>query len=129
MCCCLAICFSGFLWCCELPLRIVAQLFVRLLLKREMVIIVLAWQENETSATDIFVGYTTTGNLQEIADSKHMVNVVTNSGQTNPDIVYKNGFVHLVYQDSPSGKVIYRRGIIGNLSVNEMENNEKQSQK
>jgi len=76
-----------------------------------------AWQEAETSNNEIMFAWTTTGSISELLSSKQMVNTTTTSAQTNPDIAYKDGFIHLVYQDASAGDVIYRRGILGTLSV------------
>lgn len=76
-----------------------------------------AWQEAETSNNEIMFAWTTTGSVSELLSSKQMVNTTTTSAQTNPDIAYKDGFIHLVYQDASSGDVIYRKGILGTLSV------------
>ncbi|MEY3237832.1 MAG: hypothetical protein RI883_1933 [Bacteroidota bacterium] len=80
--------------------------------------IVMVWQEAETSNTEIYAGITTTGTISEIINSKSLVNDSVQGAQTNPDIVYANGKVHCVFQDGTSGKVIYKRGIIGTLSTN-----------
>jgi len=81
--------------------------------------IVMAWQESESSNPEIFCAYTTIGNTDELLTTKHIVNSNTTGSQTNPDIAVKDGFVHLVYQDSPSGSVIYRRGIFGTAGIAE----------
>ena len=43
-----------------------------------------------------------------------------NSGtQSNPDIYYRNGYVHVVFQDGISGNVLYRRGRLSTANLNE----------
>lgn len=81
--------------------------------------IIMVWQESETSNTEIFCSFTTNGDINELLNTKHMVNINTTGSQTNPDIIYKNGFAHLVYQDAFTGSVIYRKGIIGTAGLEE----------
>jgi len=83
--------------------------------------IVMVWQESETSNYEIFASFTTTGNVNELLNSKNMVNVLTTGAQTNPDILYADGQIHVLYQDSPTGSVVYRRGTISALGLNEDE--------
>jgi len=85
--------------------------------------IVLVWQEAETSNTEIYSAIITTGTISEILNSKALVNNSVQGAQTNPDIVYANGKVHCVFQDGNSGKVIYKRGSIGTLSVCTLNSN------
>lgn len=85
--------------------------------------IVLVWQEAETSNTEIYSAIITTGTISEILNSKALVNNSVQGAQTNPDIVYANGKVHCVFQDGNSGKVIYKRGIIGTLSASTLNSN------
>jgi len=85
--------------------------------------IVLVWQEAETSNTEIYSAIITTGTISEIVNSKALVNNSVQGAQTNPDIVYANGKVHCVFQDGNSGKVIYKRGSIGTLSVSTLNSN------
>jgi hypothetical protein len=74
--------------------------------------IVLVWDERETSNAEIFCSVAVNGLIQGLSTYKSRVNVVTTGIQTNPDVIYKNGFVHIVYQDAASGDVIYRKGTI-----------------
>ncbi len=82
--------------------------------------VIVAWQESDPSNPEIFCGFTFNGDLSEISSTKHIVNLVTQGPQTNPDLIYKNGFIHLVYQDGNSGSVIYRRGKPSALSLAEI---------
>ena len=74
--------------------------------------LVLVWEEKETSNPEVFCSVTTNGNIAAFSSYKSRVNEITTGVQTNPDIVYKNGFAHIVYQDAASGDVIYRKGTI-----------------
>jgi len=83
--------------------------------------IVLVWQESETSNNEIYSAISTNGSMTDLLSSKSMVNTITTGSQTNPDVKYANGKVHVVYQDSQTGDVIYRRGNIGQLALLENE--------
>lgn len=74
--------------------------------------IVLVWEEKETSNAEVFCSVTIDGTIQGLSTFKARVNVTTTGLQTNPDVLYKDGFVHIVYQDAASGDVIYRKGTI-----------------
>ena len=82
--------------------------------------IVLIWQENSPSNNDIFSGITVSGSIQELVDSKAIVNDSTLGSQSNPDIIYANGKIHCVFQDAISGKVIYKRGILSMNSISQI---------
>lgn len=86
--------------------------------------LIMVWQESELSNTEIFCSYSVTGSTAELVSNKTMVNSNTTGAQTNPDILYKNGFAHLVYQDGNTGSVIYRRGIFGTAELSEETNAE-----
>lgn len=86
--------------------------------------LVMAWQESETSNPEIFCSYTVAGNVTDLISNKAMVNSNTAGAQTNPDIVYKNGVAHLVYQDASTGSVIYRKGIFGTAALTYLEEQE-----
>ncbi|HLP55146.1 MAG TPA: T9SS type A sorting domain-containing protein [Fluviicola sp.] len=77
---------------------------------------VLVWEEKESSNPDVFCAVVTNGNISSFADYKARVNTNTTGVQTNPDIVYKNGFAHIVYQDAASGDVIYRKGTVSDVA-------------
>jgi hypothetical protein len=82
--------------------------------------IVMVWQESETSNPEIYSAITTTGAVSELLSTKALVNTITTSSQTNPDVIYANGHVHVVYQDAYTGDVIYRKGSIGTLNTDEV---------
>ena len=84
--------------------------------------IVMIWQESSPSNNDIFAGITVSGSIQELVDSKAIVNDSTLGSQSNPDIIYANGKIHCVFQDAISGKVIYKRGILSMNSISQLPN-------
>lgn len=81
--------------------------------------IFVVWQESESANLDIMCAFTIDGDLDILESTKHKVNINLSGSQTNPDLIYRNGFVHLVFQDGPSGDVIYKRGSVGTLGAPE----------
>lgn len=86
--------------------------------------IVMAWQENVGNDPEIYYSVSLPGadHLTNLTTLKFVGNESSNGSQVNPDIVYKNGFVHLAYQDVLSGDLKYRRGTIQmNVGIEELE--------
>ncbi len=84
---------------------------------------VMVWAERETGNTEIFysLALTAANAVDSLTGNKWKANITTTGVQTTPEIIYKNGFVHLFYSDKFSGDVIYRRGVINSLlSVSEL---------
>lgn len=79
----------------------------------------IVWQESETSNLDIMCAYSFNGDLSMLQSTKHIVNTNTSGSQTNPDVIYRNGYIHLVYQDGASGDVIYRKGRMSAAALDE----------
>jgi len=78
--------------------------------------IVMVWEEREASNTNIKIAVTTDGLAETLVSFKATVNADITGTQTKPDVIYSNGFVHVVYQDSPTGDVIYRKGMITDVT-------------
>lgn len=78
--------------------------------------IVVVWEERESNNPEVYCSVTTNGNVSGLAAAKSRVNTVTSGVQTNPDVVYRDGFVHVVFSDAVSGDVIYRRGTISEVA-------------
>lgn len=72
--------------------------------------VVLVWQESNPSNFDIFLSVSINGSIQEMLSQKIMVNSDPSGAQLNPDVVIKNGFIHVVFQDNNGGVVKYRKG-------------------
>jgi len=83
--------------------------------------IVLTWQESNPSNSEIFSAFTTVGNVSDFTATKAIANTITTGAQTNPDVVYRNGVAHLVFQDGPTGSVIYKTATVGTVGINETE--------
>jgi hypothetical protein len=83
--------------------------------------IVLAWQESDPSNYEVFCAFTTTGAVNDFQTTKALANANPTGSQTNPDVVYRNGVIHYVFQDSQSGSIIYKTGSIGTVGISENE--------
>lgn len=78
--------------------------------------LVVVWEEKESGNSDILYSVTTDGNAQTLATYKAKVNSDQDGFQGKPDVIYENGFVHVIYQDLAAGDVIYRRGVIADVT-------------
>jgi hypothetical protein len=80
--------------------------------------IVLAWEEKDAGNTEVYCAVTLPGMdpVATLVSFKSKANATTTGVQTNPEIIYKNGFVHLFFQDNSTGDLIYRRGTIGDVT-------------
>jgi hypothetical protein len=76
--------------------------------------IVMAWEEKEMANKEIFCSVAIPGLdlITSLTSFKEKANATTSGTQTNPEIIYKNGVVHLFYSDNNSGNLIYRRGVV-----------------
>lgn len=81
--------------------------------------VVVVWEERESSNPEVFCSVITNGNLADLDDYKAQINTVATGTQTNPDVIVKNGIVHVVFQDAASGDVIYRKGTITDVAATE----------
>ena len=83
--------------------------------------LVVVWEERESGNTDIMCSVTTDGNSQTLAAFKSKVNTDITGTQSKPDVVYKDGVVHVVFQDLAAGNVVYRKGIVADVTgINEL---------
>lgn len=80
------------------------------------------WQASETSNYEVYCAYSSGDDFSSFEETKSQVNLVTSGTQSNPDLYYRNGYIHVVFQDGISGNVIYRRGRLSALGVEENQN-------
>ncbi len=75
--------------------------------------VVVAWMESSGGNPEILLRYSFTG----VADlwTHPVVNVteLATGQQSFPDLLWKNGAVHLVWQDEATNQVVYRRAEVG----------------
>ncbi len=77
------------------------------------------WQAAETSNYEVYCAFGTANDFSLFEQTKSQVNIETNGKQSNPDIYYKDGYIHAVFQDGNTGNVLYRRGRLSAAGLNE----------
>lgn len=82
---------------------------------------VIVWSEAESNNYEVYSAISTSGFLSDLLLTKQQMNNITTGTQTNPDVVYKNGVIHVVFQDSSTGDVIYKKGSISSAGILEMK--------
>lgn len=89
-----------------------SQNYPRIALSNDTV--VMAWRESISGNQEIFCSLALPGSdpLMSLAGFKQQSNATTAGSQTNPEIMIRNGTIHLFYQDDGTGNLIYRRGTI-----------------
>jgi hypothetical protein len=75
--------------------------------------IAVCWHENLGSNYDVYVSVASVTNSSALYTTKLLANESQTGNQLYSDLVLNGNEIHVVYQDSPSGTVKYRRGIIG----------------
>ena len=80
------------------------------------------WQAAETSNYEVFCAFASGDDFNSFEQTKSQVNLVNSGTQSNPDLYYRNGYVHVVFQDENTGNVVYRRGRLSALSIEENQN-------
>ena len=80
------------------------------------------WQAAETSNYEVFCAFASGDDFNSFEQTKSQINLVNSGTQSNPDLYYRNGYIHVVFQDGISGNVIYRRGRLSALSIEENQN-------
>lgn len=88
--------------------------------------VVVAWQENKGSNADVYVSIATnegTDILTELSLNPFIANETTTGVQSYPDVRIKGDMIHLCYADAISGDVLYRRGSISQVNLEEAELN------
>ena len=84
----------------------------------------IVWQAAETSNYEVYCAFGSGDDFSSFEETKSQVNLVTSGTQSNPDLYYRNGYVHVVFQDGVSGNVIYRKGRISMSNLSENTSNE-----
>ncbi len=78
--------------------------------------LVMVWEEKELGNTDILCAVATDGLIQTLGTFKSKVNATTDGVQSKPDVILRNGVVHVIYEEMGSGNVIYRKGTIADVT-------------
>jgi len=77
------------------------------------------WQAAETSNYEVFCAFASGDDFNSFEQTKSQINLVNSGTQSNPDLYYRNGYVHVVFQDGNTGNVVYRRGRISMAGLSE----------
>jgi hypothetical protein len=81
--------------------------------------IFLTWTESVSNNVDIYTSWCPKNDLTQLATNVQIANTTNMGTQTNPEILIENNAIHLVYQNSGGGNLIYRKGQIGYLGNTE----------
>ena len=83
----------------------------------------MAWTEKINGNQEIYCATAVPGMnpMMSLTSYKEIANATSTGTQTNAEIIYKDGFVHLFYQEDAAGNLIYRRGTL-NVHVGLEEN-------
>jgi hypothetical protein len=71
------------------------------------------WHENLGSNYDVYVSVASIANSSALYTSKHIANESQTGNQSFSDLTLNGNEIHVVYQDGPTGTVMYRKGLIG----------------
>ena len=87
--------------------------------------IFIAWQDNRDNIPDCFISYSTNG-VENLTQGIKFTDTTITSSKLNPDIVFKDKVVHIVYNHNGLNSVEYVKGYFGQLSsVKEINSNKK----
>lgn len=78
--------------------------------------VVLAWREYFGASSEIYLSVASGGQFTDLIDNGIIANQSIQGTQTNPDVKVQNSSVHLCYQDDYQNAVIYRYGVIQDVS-------------
>ena len=65
------------------------------------------WQSKESAFRNVYFSYSTTG-FDGLGDEILVLSETTNGNQINPDIAFKDGVFHMVWQDNSQALVKYK---------------------
>ncbi len=83
--------------------------------------VVLAYKDYYGSQSDVFVSVALSSSVGDLLTNGIIACEDPAGTQTNPDIILRNGKVHLCFQDHNTNNVVYKSGSIGDVtSVKEM---------
>ena len=87
--------------------------------------IFIAWQDNRNNIPDCFFSYSING-IENLSLGNTFTDTLVFGAKLNPDLVFKNNNIHLVYNDNGSNSIKYIRGSFDNTSyIYEHQNKQK----
>jgi hypothetical protein len=76
-----------------------------------------AWEQTQSGGnSDCFFAWSASGGAGTV-NNEMIINSSTAGEQKNPDVIYSNGTFHFVYQNNPTGTVIYKKAWFNLSSV------------
>ena len=78
--------------------------------------IFIAWQDNRNNIPDCFLSYSTNG-VENLSLGIKFTDSLITGPKLNPDLVFKNGLIHLVYNNNVANSIEYLKGFFGQLST------------
>ena len=78
--------------------------------------IFIAWQDNRNNIPDCFLSYSTNG-VENLSLGIKFTDSLITGPKLNPDLVFKNGLIHLVYNNNVANSIEYIKGFFGQLST------------
>lgn len=69
---------------------------------------VLTWQETYSANAEVLFSFNASGEPSKLGLWRDTVNTSHAGGQVNPDVAVMNSTAHIVWQDIPTGNVLYR---------------------
>ena len=87
--------------------------------------IFIAWQDNRNNIPDCFLSYSTNG-VENLSLGNTFTDSLVFGAKLNPDLVFKNKNIHLVYNDNGSNSIKYVRGSFDNISYIYEQQNEQE---
>ena len=87
--------------------------------------IFIAWQDNRNNIPDCFFSYSING-IENLSLGNTFTDSLVFGAKLNPDLVFKNNNLHLIYNDNGSNSIKYVRGSFDNVSyIYEQQNNKE----
>ena len=87
--------------------------------------IFIAWQDNRNNIPDCFFSYSLNG-IENLSLGNTFTDTLVTGAKLNPDLVFKNNGIHLVYNDNGSNSIKYVRGSFDNVSyIYEQQNKQE----
>ena len=87
--------------------------------------IFIAWQDNRNNIPDCFFSYSLNG-IENLSLGNTFTDTLVTGAKLNPDLVFKNNGIHLVYNDNGSNSIKYVRGSFNNTSyIHEHQNKQE----
>tara|TARA_B100001113_G_scaffold79612_1_gene62618 strand:+ start:511 stop:1785 length:1275 start_codon:yes stop_codon:yes gene_type:complete len=78
--------------------------------------IFIAWQDNRNNIPDCFLSYSTSG-VENLSLGIKFTDSLITGPKLNPDLVFKNNLIHLVYNNNGANSIEYIKGSFGQISA------------